>query len=251
MMVTIISHRGGALLWPENSRLACENTVALGVDQLQVDVHLSRDGEIVVIHDATLDRTTDGTGAVGACTWPELSRLRLKETVDERILKLQEVTEIIEPSVLRLRLELKQDVDGRPYDGFIERLNMVLHETGFRDRTIVTAFRSETLAAMMPGHCVAWLIDGQTLAQRGLAAVVDQAIELGFPTIGMRWSALDPDAANVIRASGLYLCCFGCNDSAAIDVTFALGADEMMTDRPDLALKQRDAWAMPARLRRD
>jgi glycerophosphoryl diester phosphodiesterase len=87
-MVAIISHRGEALLWPENSRLACENTVALGVDQLQVDVHLSRDGEIVVIHDATLDRTTNGIGTVGAHTWSELRRLRLKGTVDARILKL-------------------------------------------------------------------------------------------------------------------------------------------------------------------
>ena len=245
-MVAIISHRGGALLWPENSRVACENTVALGVDQLQVDVHLSRDGEIVVIHDATLDRTTDGAGAVGACTWSELSRLRLKGAADQRILKLQEVIEIIEPSALQLRLELKQDVDGHPYEDFTDRLRLVLHETGLRDRTIVTAFRSETLSAMVPRQRVAWLIDGQTFEQRGLAAVVDQAIELGIPTIGARWSALDAGAANAIRASGLDLCCFGCHDAAAIDATFALGAAELMTDRPDLALKRRDSLAMPA-----
>jgi glycerophosphoryl diester phosphodiesterase len=69
-MTAIIAHRGGALLWPENSRIACVNAQALGVDQLQVDVHLSRDGEVVVIHDATLDRTTDGTGKVGDQTGP-------------------------------------------------------------------------------------------------------------------------------------------------------------------------------------
>jgi glycerophosphoryl diester phosphodiesterase len=221
-MVAIISHRGEALLWPENSRLACENTVALGVDQLQVDVHLSRDGEIVVIHDATLDRTTNGIGTVGAHTWSELRRLRLKGTVDARILKLQEVIDIVAPGALQLRLEIKQDVDGRPYDDFTERLKAILHETGLRDRTIVTAFRSEPLTAMMPGQRVAWLIDGQTFGQRGFAAVVGQAIDLGIPTIGVRWNALDVGTANVIRTSGLKLCCFGCNDAAAIEATFAL-----------------------------
>ena len=188
---------------------------------------------------------------IGAHTWAELRRLRLKGSADARILTLQEVIEIVEPSTLHLRLEVKQDVDGRSYDDFTERLKAILHETGLRDRTIVTAFCSEPLTAMMPGQRVAWLIDGQTFGQRGLAAVVGQAIELGIPTIGVRWSALDVGAANVIRASSLELCCFGCNDAAAIDAALALGADELMTDRPDLALQQRDAWAMPARLRRD
>jgi glycerophosphoryl diester phosphodiesterase len=142
---------------------------------------------------------------------------------------------------LQLRLEIKQDVDGRPYDDFTERLKAILHETGLRDRTIVTAFRSE----------LAWLIDGQTFGQRGLAAVVGQAIDLGIPTIGVRWNALDVGTANVIRTSGLKLCCFGCNDAAAIEATFALGADELMTDRPDLAQQQRKSWAMHARLQYD
>ena len=59
------AHRGGAALWPENSLLAFGNALALGVDYLELDVHLSRDGEVMVIHDATLERTTTGTGPDG------------------------------------------------------------------------------------------------------------------------------------------------------------------------------------------
>ncbi len=63
--VKIAAHRGGAALWPENSVLAFRRAIALGVPLVELDVHLARDGGVVVIHDRTLDRTTDGTGPVG------------------------------------------------------------------------------------------------------------------------------------------------------------------------------------------
>src|SRR6202162_952714 len=71
--------RGGSLLWPENSLLAFRNAVALGVDFIEFDVHLSKDGEVVVIHDPTLERTTTGTGPVKDRTAAELKALRLKD----------------------------------------------------------------------------------------------------------------------------------------------------------------------------
>src|SRR5207249_8615826 len=74
----IAAHRGGAALWPENSLLAFENAIALGSDLLEFDVHLAADGSVAVIHDATLERTTDGTGAVASLTAADLRRLRLR-----------------------------------------------------------------------------------------------------------------------------------------------------------------------------
>ena len=70
-----IAHRGGARLRPENTLAAFDQAVALGVDALECDVHLSRDGEVVVIHDPTLDRTTDARGPVAAMTANELARV--------------------------------------------------------------------------------------------------------------------------------------------------------------------------------
>ncbi|MEM6732078.1 MAG: glycerophosphodiester phosphodiesterase family protein, partial [Myxococcota bacterium] len=70
-----MAHRGGATLWPENTSLAFENCVALGVDVLELDVHATRDGELVVIHDARVDRTTDGEGRVVDYTLDELREL--------------------------------------------------------------------------------------------------------------------------------------------------------------------------------
>src|SRR2546426_11100626 len=75
----LAAHRGGALLWPENSLLAFRNAVALGADFIEFDVHLSRDGEVMVIHDPTLERTTNGQGAVRDRSVAELKALRLKD----------------------------------------------------------------------------------------------------------------------------------------------------------------------------
>jgi glycerophosphoryl diester phosphodiesterase len=71
----VIAHRGGSKVRPENTMAAFDHAVALGVDALECDVHLSRDREVVVIHDATLQRTTDRTGPVGDFTALELERV--------------------------------------------------------------------------------------------------------------------------------------------------------------------------------
>jgi glycerophosphoryl diester phosphodiesterase len=74
-IVSVIAHRGGSKIRPENTMAAFDHAVALGVDALECDVHLSRDGEVVVIHDSTLERTTDVSGPVGALTAEELARV--------------------------------------------------------------------------------------------------------------------------------------------------------------------------------
>ena len=71
----VFAHRGGAALRPENTILAFDHGLALGADGLEFDVRLSRDGVVVVHHDATLDRTTNASGAISARTADELSRL--------------------------------------------------------------------------------------------------------------------------------------------------------------------------------
>jgi len=71
----VIAHRGNSAFFPENTLESFEQAVALGADALEFDVRVSRDGKAVVIHDPTLDRTTNGAGAVNALTLDELQRL--------------------------------------------------------------------------------------------------------------------------------------------------------------------------------
>src|SRR5829696_2424435 len=74
-MALVFAHRGGAALRPENTIVAFDHGLSLGADGLEFDVHLSRDGVVVVHHDARLDRTTSGTGLLAERTADELARL--------------------------------------------------------------------------------------------------------------------------------------------------------------------------------
>ncbi len=71
----VIAHRGNSAFWPENTLASFEHAMAVGADALEFDIHASSDRHVVVIHDPTLDRTTNGTGRVNACTLAELQRL--------------------------------------------------------------------------------------------------------------------------------------------------------------------------------
>ena len=73
--LNVIAHRGGSKLRPENTLAAFDHAVTLGVDAIECDVQLSRDGEVVVIHDTTLDRTTDARGPVSSLSAAELGRV--------------------------------------------------------------------------------------------------------------------------------------------------------------------------------
>ncbi len=101
----IMGHRGAAALEPENTLLSIGRAIEIGVNAVEIDVHFSKDKEIVVIHDSTLDRTTDGTGPVCNFTIDELKKLDAGK--GQRIPTLQEVIDFIDNKVT-LAIELKE-----------------------------------------------------------------------------------------------------------------------------------------------
>ena len=243
-MTDIASHRGGALLWPENSRIAFENTARLPVEQVEFDVHPTRDGNIVVIHDGTLDRTTDGTGPVAARDWADLQRVTLKGTNGQRMLLLDEVIEIFRPTPIVLRVEIKCDPDRVPYPGHAEKVMAALKQAGMLERTVVTSFQLNTVIdaatrARPMGHV--WLVLPQIQVDLGLARVVAVAQAASVPIIGLRQNMLDANIVATVRNAGLGIGGWACNDAAAIARLLDLEVDVFTTDRPDLALAQRES----------
>ena len=79
----IIGHRGARNIWAENSLGGFRNVCGFKVDAVELDVHLSSDGEIMVIHDPLLDRTTDGKGPVARMTREALKKVKLLDTLDD------------------------------------------------------------------------------------------------------------------------------------------------------------------------
>jgi glycerophosphoryl diester phosphodiesterase len=238
-MTEIASHRGGALLWPENSRLAFEQTAKLPVEQVEFDVHPSRDGQLVVIHDTTLERTTDGAGAVCQHDWANLSKLILKGSGGQRMLLLDEVVEIFRPTKIILRLEMKAGPGRVPYPDHPARIMAALKAAGILDRAVMTSFQLGTTAEV-PRHGKpmrhVWLVTPETQIDIGLQAVIDLACSNGVPMLGLRGNVLDASMVEKVRQAGLGIGGWACNDAAAIAKMFDLGVDVFTTDRPDLAL---------------
>jgi glycerophosphoryl diester phosphodiesterase len=246
-MTDIASHRGGALLWAENSRLAFEQTAKLPVEQVEFDVHPSRDGRLVVIHDATLERTTDGTGNVSQHDWAALSKLILKGSGGQRMLLLDEVIEIFRPTNIVLRLEMKAGPGRVPYPGHPAKVMAALQAAGMLDRTVVTSFQLATVVdAARHGRPMrhVWLVTPETQTDIGLGAVIDLARTNAVPMLGLRSNVLDAPMVAKVREAGLGIGGWACNDAPAIAKMFELGVDVFTTDRPDLAIAQRASHAV-------
>ena len=245
-MTDIASHRGGALLWPENSRISFENTANLAVEQVEFDVHPARDGKLVVIHDDTLDRTTDGKGPVAAQDWAALSKLVLKGTGGQRMLLLDEVIEIFRPTSLVMRLEIKCGPDRVPYPGHAARVARALEQARVLERSVLTSFQlgtvCEAVAAVRPMKHV-WLVLPQVQTDIGLANVVASAKGADVPMLGLRQNMLTAEIVAAVRAAGLGIGGWACNDAEAIAKLLALEVDVFTTDRPDLAIAQRRSRA--------
>jgi glycerophosphoryl diester phosphodiesterase len=241
-MTDIASHRGGALLWPENSRIAFENTAKLPVEQVEFDVHPTRDGKLVVIHDDTLERTTDGRGPVAAQDWAALSKLILKGTGGQRMLLLDEVIEIFRPTPIVLRLEIKSGPDRIPYPSHAARVAVALWQAKVLERSVITSFQLgtvlEAVGQARPMKHV-WLVLPQVQIDIGLANVIATAKAAGSPMLGLRQNMLGTEIVAAVRAAGLGIGGWACNDADAIARLLALEVDVFTTDRPDLALAAR------------
>ena len=238
----IASHRGGAFLWPENSLLAFRKALAWPAEQVEFDVHASAEGEPVVIHDATLDRTTDGSGPVHDFSWPELQRLRVRGTGGECLPHLAQTAALIGPSAQRLRLEVKADGQGRPYPGLVNRCACLLDGMGMRRRTILMSFEKPSVieAAALGGfEQVVWLVGGHMLRGMTPMETVAECRELGATEVGVHITGASEALLAALRGSGLRLSVWGANHAASIERALTLGVDLLATDDPPLAIALR------------
>ena len=146
--VRIIGHRGGKLVWPENGLTGFREVARLGVDGVEFDVHPSADGEIFVIHDPTLDRTTEASGEVHSMAAAELRHVRLRGGGGDRVPTLAEVLGVLGPAGIDLHVEIKLDARGDRYPGMEAAVMDALDRHGVRERSVVTSFSPDVLGEL-------------------------------------------------------------------------------------------------------
>ncbi len=238
----IASHRGGAFLWPENSMTAFRATAGLALEQVECDVHASADGDAVVMHDATLDRTTDGSGPVAALPTSAVTRLRVKGCAGGTVPLLGEMLDVYRGTAIAPRIEVKGDTDGRPYRGLVPRVMAALDQSGLRRKSWVIAFDAGTAAeAQAAGGLagVAWLMEGRTYASLGIRGAIAVTKAYGFPEIGLPQSVLDAEGCAAFQGAGIRVSVWGANHEASIRRMLGLGIECLTTDDPPLAIALR------------
>lgn len=139
----IYAHRGYSAKYPENTISAFKAALP-HVDGIELDVQLTRDGRLVVIHDETVDRTTNGSGFVKDMTLRQLRLLRTES--GERIPTLEEVLVLIEPSDVTLNIELK--TDQFDYDGIEYLTWLAVTEFKLEQRVVFSSFNPDTLVRL-------------------------------------------------------------------------------------------------------
>jgi len=248
--LTVFAHRGGAGLAPENTRGAFRQAASLGVDGCELDVRLSKDGEVVVIHDATLDRTTDADGPVSALTAAELGRVDAGSRFGadagfpwrgrgEGVPRLADV--LADHPALPFIIEVKGD------DPSVARAAVAeVTRAGAVDRVCFGGFSDVTLAAVReaaPQACTSaateeirralyrsyvWLSPGR---------VAYQAFQVPEASNGTR--VVSPRFVRGARRAGLVVHVWTVNTPADIVRLKSWGVDGVITDRPDMALQHR------------
>lgn len=145
----IWAHRGCSQIYPENTLIAFEKAAAIrGLEGIELDIQLTRDGEMVVIHDERVDRTTEGIGFVRDYTLSEIKRLHIYADVNpaQKIPTMRETLDLLESAMrkgLRLNIELKNSV--YPYEGMEEKIVKLIESYGLEKQIVYSSFSALSL----------------------------------------------------------------------------------------------------------
>ena len=229
-----IAHRGFRSRYPENTMLAFRKAVEAGCDGIEFDVHLSKDGEAVIIHDETVDRTTDGTGLVGQKTYRELKALNAAkphpETIDfAAIPSLREYFEYIatQPNIIS-NIELKTGVFV--YEGIEEVVYQLMKEYKLIRRCIVSSFNHESVlrmkkidSAVTCGLLVdSWQIHPETYVR-------NLGIECYHPSA----YCVTPELVAALHSAGIRINPWFGSIQCDYRPLIEMGVDSLITDYPD------------------
>jgi glycerophosphoryl diester phosphodiesterase len=221
--VHVLGHRGAAGVVPENTLAGFRYAIALGVDWVECDVHSTRDGRLVVIHDATVDRTTNGRGAVRGMTLERLRRLDAGG--GEMVPTLDEVLETV-----RGRAPLECELKG---EGIEEAVVAAVEVHGMAGQVVFSAFALDRLARVrrLGGHyrLAAILPDPGELEIARAAALRAESINVQYRNLCLR-------LVEQIRAAGLQVRAWNPDTLPEQQAMIALGVDGISTNRPDRLL---------------
>jgi glycerophosphoryl diester phosphodiesterase len=229
------AHRGGAKTHPENTLAAFRNAVALGTHQIEFDVRQTADGEIVVVHDATADRTSDGRGEIARTHLAKLRELdfgrwKADRFAGERIATLGETLDAL-PRDIWINLQIKK---GEPVAADVAR---IVTSRGRLDQVILACGNA---AARTARERAPQMLICNLVRQDSRDAYVDHAIAVGSDFVQFHHQRGTPERALIARAkrAGLRVNYFCSPDGCELTPLFEAGVDFALVDDVAAALEE-------------
>ncbi len=227
----IIAHRGFSGTYPENTMLSFEKAVENGADAIELDVHLSKDGEVMIIHDEALARTTGRDGFVFDYTRSELEKISAGKTKDDKfgftpIPSLEEYLAMIKDTKLYTNIELK--TAPVYYPGIEEKTLDLVRRFSLEDRILYSSFNWLSVLRMKdldPNARIALLFDGLKLINMG-TLLGKMQVECYHPSLKI----LDDGVVSDMKAHGVKLNVWTVNDSEGMAKCIDWGIDGLITN---------------------
>lgn len=240
MKTKILGHRGGVAGYPENTLSAFKKLVELGADGVEFDVQLTKDGEVVVIHDEFIDRTLSGKGLVKEHTLQELREMSAGEFFspefkDEKIPTLREVLEIVKDLEI-INIELKNYL---PYPGLEEKVLQMVNEFDLLDQVIISSFNHysvEKVQKLQPQVKTAALLASKIINPS------DYAFKRAFNGLHMHFLTIDQEIIKKAHFMGLHLTAYTVNYPDAAVELMKNKVDIIITDDIELLKKLRNKF---------
>jgi len=231
-MTQRIGHRGAAGHAPENTLVSVRKALEIGVDGIEFDVHRSKDGAIVVMHDPTVDRTSNGSGPIAEMTLAELRELDLgtwkgPQFAGERIATLEEFVAAV-PAPLKLFLEMK--AGNEVYPGIEEQVAQFLAERGLVERTNISSFDHFVLLRMR--KLLPQVETGMLYSARPIDPIA-MARACGASALHTKWEFISPGLVAEAHALGLTVNAWTANTPATVALCKRTGVDGIISDHPE------------------
>ena len=242
-MVKVWAHRGAIEFAPENTLESFAAAVEEKADGIELDIHLTRDREIVVIHDERLDRTSNGRGFVKDYTLAELKKLdfskgtRFGEERPYQIPTLREVFELIRPTDLTINIELKTNVF--PYLGITKMALDMASEYGMSDRVCYSSFNKVTIEKI---HLLDPKAKAGFLYGEAFTMMPTFARELGLGALHPAfYNLLVPDFLENCRKNNILINAWTIDKEEQMRICCKAGINAMITNYPGKARQIRDS----------
>ena len=223
--ISTIGHRGAKGHSPENTMESFRKALEMNADGIELDVHICKSGEIIVIHDFTVDRTTNGTGAISDLTLSEIKALRINGTIE--VPTLDEVLQIFNHNHL-VNIELKGTNTAQKVCDYIE---ILVKEKRFNYQNfVVSSFQEEAIAEVAE---INPKIPLGILTQASVDQALAWASRYNAKAIHPHFSLLTTENGALTRQKGYQIYTWTVNEPADIERVRALGVNGIITDFPD------------------